>query len=124
VPEQDLHGAEISGLLVDDGRFGPPQRVRPVILPTQANASDPLVDKTSVLPSADMGSVVGSAREGKVFERATPALKPSKDARAGRFQQFELNGSASLSLDNNRSEADLAAADEISNLHLNNIAAA
>ena len=33
VPEQDLNGAKISGLLVDDGRFGPPQRVRPVIFP-------------------------------------------------------------------------------------------
>jgi hypothetical protein len=34
VPEQDLNGAEISGLLVDDGRLGPPERVRPVILLT------------------------------------------------------------------------------------------
>ena len=34
VPEQDLNSAEVSGWLVDDARFGPPERVRPVILPT------------------------------------------------------------------------------------------
>src|SRR5215208_2615775 len=59
VPEQDLNSAEVSGLLVDDARFGPPERVRPVILPTQSYAGDPLVHEPGVLPNADVSSVVG-----------------------------------------------------------------
>ena len=32
--EQDLNGAEVAGLLVYDRCLGPPERMRPVILPT------------------------------------------------------------------------------------------
>lgn len=50
--EQDLNGGEISGLLVDDRRLGPPQRVRSGALPTQSNAGDPLI------PIADPNSML------------------------------------------------------------------
>ena len=113
MPEQDLNGPEIASLLVDNGCLGPPERVGAVILPAKANTGDPLVHETGVLPSADMSSVVDPAREGEVVARATPTLKPSKDAHAGRFKKLKLNGSASFALDDEGVGADSAATDEV-----------
>ncbi len=124
VPEQDLNGPEVPSLLVNDGRLGPPERVRPVILPMQPNARHPLVHEPGVLPSADVSRMVDPAREGEVVERAAPTLKPSKDACAGRFKKLELNGPASLTLDDDGPGADLPATDEIADPDLHDVAAA
>jgi hypothetical protein len=35
--EQDLHGAQVARLLIDDGSLGSAERVRPVVLPAQPN---------------------------------------------------------------------------------------
>ncbi len=59
VPKQDLNGSQVSRLLVDDGRLGPPERGRPVILPTQAHAGHPLAYKPGILPGADPMSARG-----------------------------------------------------------------
>ena len=56
--EQDLDSTQIAGLFVDDGCLGPAQRVRSVVLFTQTDAGDPLVDQSSVLSRADVISVV------------------------------------------------------------------
>ena len=71
--EQNLHGSQVAGLLVDDRRLGPPKRVRPVILPAQSNSGDPFIDEPRVLPSADVLGVVGPAREGAPGGSATIA---------------------------------------------------
>jgi hypothetical protein len=57
-----------------------------------------------------MSSVVYPAQEGEVVERAAPTLKPSKDARADRFNKLKLNGQASFTLDDDGSGADPVAA--------------
>jgi hypothetical protein len=41
--EQDLNGPKISGLLVSNRGFRPPERVRAVVLATKADARHPLV---------------------------------------------------------------------------------
>jgi hypothetical protein len=51
-----------------------------VILPPQADASDPFVDKAGVLTGAYVLSVVDPARESVVLERSATALQPSMDA--------------------------------------------
>jgi hypothetical protein len=71
-----------------------------------------------------VSSVVDPAREGEVVERAAPTLKPSKDARAGRFKKLELNGPASLTLDDDGPGADQPATDEIADPDLHDVAAA
>jgi len=45
VAQQDLPGAQIARLLVDDGRLGPPQGVGFVFLPAQTNARDPFINE-------------------------------------------------------------------------------
>ena len=86
VPEQDLNGPVVSSLPGDDGRLGPPQRVRPEILPTQSNVGDPLVHEPRILPGTDVSSLANAARKGEVVERAAPTLKPSKCSR-GQVQE-------------------------------------
>jgi hypothetical protein len=48
-----------------------------------------------------MSGMVDPAREREIGERAAATVKPSKDAGAGGFKKLELNGSASLALDDN-----------------------
>jgi hypothetical protein len=67
--------------------------------------------------------VVDPAREGEVVECAAPILKPSKDARAGRFKKLELNGSASLTLDDDGPGADPPATDEVADPDFDDVAA-
>jgi hypothetical protein len=56
-----------------------------VILPPQANASDPFVDKPGILSGAYVLGVIDPARESVVVERSATALQPSKDAGPRRF---------------------------------------
>jgi hypothetical protein len=46
-----------------------------------------------------MSSVVDPAWKDEVVRRTAPTIKPSKDARAGRFKKLELNRTSSFALD-------------------------
>ena len=74
-----------------------------VILRPQANPSCPLIDEASILPGADMLSMVNPAREDEVVESASAAFEPGKDAPAGGFEELELNRPTGLLLDDDRS---------------------
>ena len=63
--EEDLNGTEIASRLVDDRCFRAPKRVRPVILPTQANAGDPLVSETGILLGVDVSSATNRFEESR-----------------------------------------------------------
>ena len=54
VAEQDLHGAQVSGLLINNRRFGPPQGMGTIILPSETYACDPLIHQSRILPGADV----------------------------------------------------------------------
>src|SRR5215213_7139942 len=115
VAEKDLHSSQVAGLLVDDRRFGPAERMRPVILSAQSDPGYPLVHEARILPGAHVGGVVDPAREGIIVERAASTSKPSEDAGAGRLKKLELNGPASLPLHDDCSGANPSAADEVAN---------
>lgn len=66
--QQDLDRSEISSSFVYDRRLGSPQGMGTVILARQSNSCDPFVNKTGILPYADVGRVVGAAREGEILE--------------------------------------------------------
>ena len=72
VTQQNLHGAQVASLLVNDGRFGSAQRVGAIILPEQSNPGYPLINKSSILPGADMIGVIDPARKDKVARTAPP----------------------------------------------------
>lgn len=48
MPKQDLNGAQIDGLLVDEGCLRPAQRMCAIILRSQSDGSHPFIDKTSL----------------------------------------------------------------------------
>ena len=84
--EQNLHGTEVAGLLVDDRRLGPTQRVGPVIFWSQPDSGHPLVDQAGILPRTDMPGVIDPARKGEVVKRAASAVEPSQHAFAARLE--------------------------------------
>jgi hypothetical protein len=92
VTEQDLHGAQIAPLLIDDGRFGSAQRMSSVVLRAQPNSSNPFVYETRILAGADVIRTINSAWKDEVIKRAASAFEPSEDTGAGRFKNLELNG--------------------------------
>ena len=69
VAEQDLHGAQVARLLVDDRGFGSPQRMRPVVLTPQPDPGHPLINELGILPRADMIGVIDPARKRELVNR-------------------------------------------------------
>jgi hypothetical protein len=78
VAKQDLDRSKVASGLVDHGSLRSPKRMRAIILPPQPNRSDPLIDQSGVLPSAEMIGVADSTRKGIVIDRSSPSLKPGK----------------------------------------------
>ena len=76
VSEQNLHGAEISRLLIDDGRLGSTQRMGPVVLPAQPDPGNPFVNKASILPRADVIGMIDPA--GKTKSSSVPPRRSSQ----------------------------------------------
>ena len=73
-----------------------------IIFREKSDTSYPLVDKSGVLPSADMIGVIDPARKHKVIKDATSTFEPSQHAHATRLKQFKLDGLARLLLDHDR----------------------
>jgi hypothetical protein len=74
----------------------------PVILRAQSDPGHPLIDKSSILPSADMIGVIDPARKDELVKRAASAFEPRQNAAAGGLKEFKLNGPAGLLLDDDR----------------------
>jgi nitrate reductase NapAB chaperone NapD len=86
MPEQDLHGTQISGRLVDDRCLRPTERVRAVVLTPQSDTCDPLVDQARILPGTDVLRTIDAAGKGVVVYRATRlSSQASKLERASSF---------------------------------------
>ena len=54
--------------------------VRAVVLAPQTDGCNPLVDKSGILPRADVVRMIGAARERVIFERPTPVFQPGLQA--------------------------------------------
>lgn len=74
--KQDLDRSKAAGGLIDHGSLRSPQGMRAVILPTQPNRRHPLIDRSGVLPRAEMIGVVDATRKGIVIDCSSPSLKP------------------------------------------------
>ena len=86
VAKQDLHCTQVARLLVDDRGLGSSQRMRPVVLRPQSDTGHPLINKSSIMPCADMISVIDPGRKCKLVNRSASAFEPSPYADAGRFE--------------------------------------
>jgi hypothetical protein len=89
VAEQDLHGAQVARLLVDDGRLGSAQRIGSVIFPAQSNPGHPLINKSCALWGADSVGVIDPAWKDELVERAAATFEPGKNAAASGLKKFE-----------------------------------
>jgi len=76
--------------------------MRSVVFWAQSDPGHPLINKSSILPSADMIGVIGPARKDELVKRAASAFEPGQNAAAGRLKEFELNRPAGLLLDDDR----------------------
>lgn len=83
VTQQDLNRAEITGRLVDDGRFSAPQRVSAVIFLPESDGGHPLINEPSVLARAQMTGMINSAWEGIVVDCSTTRHEPSEQTCPG-----------------------------------------
>jgi hypothetical protein len=101
VAEHDLLGAQVASLF-DDGGLGSAQRMRPVVLGLSSDPGQPLIDESSILPSADIIGVIDPARKDELARRAASAFEPAQNAAAGRLKKLKLNRPAGLLLDDDR----------------------
>lgn len=121
VSQQDLNGAQIARGLVNDRRLGPPNRVSAILLDLEADAADPLVDKTSILPHAHVPHVVISAGKDEVVQRAPAALKPREYRFASRLDQLKLDLPLRLLLDDDCTISDSATGDNIADAYFHHV---
>ena len=71
-----------------------------------------------------MIGVIDPAQKDEVVARAAAVFEPGKKTAAGGFEEFELNGSAGLLLDDDRAGANPRTADEVADLDRHHIAPA
>jgi hypothetical protein len=74
--EQDLHGMQVTCLLVDDGRLRSAERMGSVVFSAQSDPSHPFVNEPCILPRADMIGMINPAREGVVVESPSSTFEP------------------------------------------------
>ncbi len=122
--KQDLDRSKVTSCLIDHGSLRSPKGMRPVVLPTQPNSSDPLIDQSGVLPSAEMICVVSSTGKGIVIDCSSSSLKPCKQISSDLGRNLELHGASSLLLDDHRTSSNFVARDEGPDFHFYQIAAA
>lgn len=89
----------------------------------QADARHPFIDKTGILPGAEMATSVNPAGKDIFLHCATAAFKPSQETGPSIGQQFELNRPTCFLLHHDRARSDLSAADNIANFYSHEIAA-
>ena len=58
VAEQELHGAQVARLFVNDRGLGSSQRMRPVVLRAQSDPGYPLINEAGILAGATHQSVI------------------------------------------------------------------
>src|ERR1700690_1371351 len=72
-------------------RLGPGKRRAPFFLATKADAGDPLVHETGILPCAQVLSLIYTAGEHEVIAAASPSFEPCEHAGSCRLKEFELH---------------------------------
>src|SRR4249920_1594898 len=95
--------------------------MRPVVLRPQSDSGHPLLNEPSILPGADLISVIDPARKSELVNRSPSAFEPGQNAAAGGFEELKLNRPTCLLLDDNRACANLGAADKLTNLDLDDV---
>jgi hypothetical protein len=93
-------------------------------LAREANFGDPFANQPRVLSGAQVARRVDAAGKGKVLEATAEQPQPCQQARARWLEQFELNRSAGLLLNDHCAVPDLAATHQVADRDRNHIAAA
>lgn len=89
----------------------------------QADPSHPFINKAGILPGAEMAIVINPARKDVIVHRSASPFEPRQQARPSVRQQLELNGPTRFLLHHDCPRPDLSAADNVTDLHLHQVAA-
>jgi hypothetical protein len=109
VPEEQLDGSQVAGLLVDLGRLRSPHRMRAIGGAVEPGALDPGMDDPRILPGRQVRLRPEAARE-EVLSFVGFDLRKLGTARcSGLFGNFELDRSAGLLLNDGCAVSDTAA---------------
>ena len=74
VAQQDLNSAEVTFCLVNDRRFGTPQRMRSLFLRSKSDRHNPFAHEAGILPRAHVTLWVDPARERIIVDRAAAPI--------------------------------------------------
>ena len=89
--EQDLHGPQIAGPLVDERDLGPAQAVGAVRRSAKPDRLDPFADEAGILAGAEVLACPCPAGKDVVIGRAASVDEPGEQAVAGLLRQLELD---------------------------------
>jgi len=95
--------------------------MRSVVFWAQSDPGHPLINKSSILPSADMVGMINSARKDELVKRTTSTFEPSLYADATGLKEFELNRPAGLLLNHDRARSNPAAADKVADFGFHDV---
>jgi hypothetical protein len=85
-----------------------PERVCPVILAAQPHAVHPLINKPSILASAERARMINANGADVIAQCAATPLQPSEEACASVWHQPEQNGLTCFCLNDDRAGTDLS----------------
>ena len=123
VPEQELHGPEVLGALVDQRRLGAPHRMRAVVGGVEAQLPDPAAEDARVLPCAEVRRSVLPAREQEVLGPQARLLDPPLHGLAGHAGDLELNRALRLVLHHDGPGRDLVPVTDVPDSQADQVAA-
>ena len=98
-------------------------RMRAILAAHQTYPSHPFIYEPGILAGAQMVAVINSARKHVIIHRSASPIEPRQQTGTSIRQQLELNGPTCLLLHDDRTGSDLAATDQVADLHLNEVAA-
>lgn len=89
----------------------------------QTDPSHPFINKTGILPGAEMALVINPAREDVIVNRSASPFEPCQQTGSRIGEQLRLNGPTCFLLHYDRARSDLSATDKVADLHLHQVAA-
>ena len=122
--EQELHGKQVAGLLVELHHLRAPHRVRAIHTGFQSDRRHPVADDPRLLAGRDMQLFMKTARPQILRADHQWLSHPSFQRASGAFRYFKTHGLLCLALQYPSPLLDLARRHDVDDLHLDQVAPA
>jgi len=104
--KQDLDCPDVACGFVDDRGFGSAQRLGAVLIRSQTDGRNPLINKPSVLARTQVAIRINSAWKYEVLDVTSSELQPGKQTGTCVRSDLKLNRATCLALGDCRSRSD------------------